>query len=337
MEKYKSHAPGIHARSIEADIREMHARRQSTELVETLEPLNLTENALVMRRGEKALAVPEDCVKQLEKLGRMSLRIDFCDVYELKTFGIGGMLNQNVSFVREFVMPEQYKVLAVRFGQDITVKKSEKASSMLEEMLEDEGKYGSRKMASLVRDIVNRREEKDVELLKSYRSRFGEIFANNTTMDEILEFPWEMVVSTHSVRCTEHYWERVKNTPGLITFDVHIHPRKQDSHPSTVDTWGYAGPKQHIEWAGILHVVRPLAVFGEYEFTPKKLNAYYSDTEDAEWLRKAVSELSKTWPHSKFLRGARTLLSLGTKDVREFEKTHTAEVLTYAELLEKVC
>jgi hypothetical protein len=303
-------------------------------IAEALKPLNLTGEALVLIKGDKAVAIPEKAVKQLEELGRMSLRIDFIDVYELKTFGMGGMLNQNVSYVREFVMPERYKVLAVRFGQDITVEKGGKAPSMLDEMLEDEWKYGSRKMVSLVWDIVNRREEKDVELLESYRSRFGEIFANYRTMDEIEDVPWEMVVSTHSVRWTKHYWERVKNTPGLITFDVHIHPRTQDSHPSTLDAWLYAGPKQHIEWAGILHV-RPEAVFGEFEFSPNKLNAYYSDPEDAKWLRKAVSELSKTWPHNKFLRGARILFSSAPKEVREFEKKHTAEVVTYKQLVEE--
>lgn len=346
--EYKARGLYEEARSMQGHIEEMQRRQRVEALLEELEPLNLTKDALVIRKGVKALAVPHDALSRLEMFGEMSLHIKAGEIYELQTFGVGGALSHDVSLISKFVLPQPDKILALGEGGNILTSKGERAPP-LDKLVWYDGKYGDRTMVTLLKSIINKRETGHVELLRSYKDDFGSIFARSMTVEEVLDKDkkWEMVSALDSVACTKHYWERVRKA-GSPVLDVHIHPGRIDSPPSTSDAWSYAGPNEKVEWAGILHVAkRPVFAAGpvpeiigyeaphSFEFTPGSFSAYYSSMEDVEWLRKTVSELSKDSLHSRLIRGARAMFSSAPKEVREFEKKHTAEVTTYGQLVEK--
>jgi len=328
---------------IKVHIDGLQLRNQAREIADSLASLSLTKEAPVLTKGSKALAIPEDAVGQLEKLGRMSLRIGSRDIYELQTYGVGESLSRDVSFVRDFVLPEEDKILPLSIG-NIVVRKGERATMLNKIVFK---KYRDRTMLSLLADIANRKKDKDVKLLRSYSDEFDIIFDREMSIEKVLDTNWEMVCTPHSVISTRHYLKRVREN-GARVFDVHVHHSGIDSPPSITDAWGYAGPNQRIEWAGILHVVRPslflnefmpqfinFAGFGRFEFAPGKLSAYYSSPEDVEWLRKAISELSKDSLRSRFVRGLKERLLFTSDELREFEKEHTARVMTYGKLLEE--
>jgi len=84
-------------------------------IADALKPLNLTGEALVLIRGDKALVIPEKVVKQIEELGGMSLRIDREQsemYYELRAIAVGKDVNENISIVNELVLPTEGKVIS---------------------------------------------------------------------------------------------------------------------------------------------------------------------------------------------------------------------------------
>jgi hypothetical protein len=346
--EYKAGGLYEEARSMQSHIDDIQRRQRAEALLEELEPLNLTKDALVIRKGVKAQALPHDALLRLEMFGEMSLHIKAGEIYELQTFGVGRALNRDVSFVSKFVLPQPDKILALSEGGNILISKGERAP-LFDKLVWEDGKYGGRRMVRLLKDIINEGKSKDIKILKSYEDNFGGIFASSVRVEDILDRDrkWEIVSAPYSVAYTEHYSERVRDA-GLPVLDVHTHSVRIDPPASTLDAWDYAGPKKDVEWAGILHVVKhPVFSAGpapqiigyaaphDFKFTPESFSAYYSSMEDVEWLRKAVSELSKDSLRSRLMRGIERFPMSNSKVVRDFEKAHTARVMTYEQLLEE--
>ncbi|NYZ79472.1 hypothetical protein H0N99_04980 [Candidatus Micrarchaeota archaeon] len=332
MERYKLHAPYVNARPIELEITEMQERRQAREIADLLEPLQLDKNSLILRKGAKACAIPLEAAKQLGELGNRGLYLGGAGPYELRTLGVGDALNRNVTCVREFVLPNSANILTIGEFKNIAVGREQKAPSVLDKFLDDERVY-RRTMIELVKDIVDKGKKEDIELLNEYRGRFREIFGA-VTFQDLTESHWEMISNPYVVAYTKYYLDRVRSKPGGIVADFHIHPGLEKTAPSRTDAWIFAGPSQFCEWSGILHVDRR-ELWGSFRLDLNSLSAYYSDMEDAEWLRHAVSELSKASLHSRALTYFELLLSGKTKIVRDFMKTHSADVMTYGQLVEK--
>jgi hypothetical protein len=331
MEKYKLHAPYANARSIELEIKEMRERRQAREIADLLEPVQLDKSSLILRKGAKACAIPLEAAKQLGELGNMGLYMGGAMPYELRTLGVGDALSRNVSYVREFVLPNSANILTIREFKNIEVGREPKAPSVLDKFLDDERVY-RRTMLDLVKDIVNKGRKGDIELLSEYSGRFREIFGA-VTFQGLTESHWEMISNPFATAYTRYYLDRVRSRPGDIVADFHIHPGLKKTPPSRNDAWIFAGPEQFCEWSGILHV-GSRGLWGPFRLDLNSLSAYYSNIGDAEWLHNAVSELSKTSLHSRVITKAELILSGKMKIVRDFMKTHSADVMTYNQLLE---
>lgn len=89
-------------------LKELRSNRQ---LMETLEPLNLTDKALVGARKDQVIVLPEKAIGQATELGRMSLRMNRWGVPELISTGMGREFG-NVKVVDDLILPS--KVLALQ-------------------------------------------------------------------------------------------------------------------------------------------------------------------------------------------------------------------------------
>ncbi|QLJ53084.1 MAG: hypothetical protein Sv326_0909 [Candidatus Fermentimicrarchaeum limneticum] len=310
MEKYREEMP----------LREhIESFRRNRVLADSLKSLGLTDEALVFTRHGYATAVTEEGSKQLEELARISTRIDRRNVYELQSVGVGEVFGK-ITFVREFVLPPEKLILAVRGGGDLEIKGMRTAKTLLGEYMKiEEQRDRSSFMAVLLR-VINKPEEKDVKLLGQFEDRFDEIFVRRgMTIDKILKTPWRMLANTGRIAHTKYYEEDVRKA-GVEVFGTHIH--LSNLIPSPYDIYTNAGPRQRIEWTGIM-LVR-MGSWWETRLSNENFAAFHSNINDPAGLRRIVSELSDETPLGAFYM------------YKDFVQSNRARMMRYEELLEKV-
>jgi hypothetical protein len=75
---------------------EMLEKHRIKEATENLKALKLSEDDLVIIKGNKALVIPEKALKQVEEFGRMSLGLEKGVAHELDTKAVGEFINKNI-------------------------------------------------------------------------------------------------------------------------------------------------------------------------------------------------------------------------------------------------
>ncbi|MEM3555695.1 MAG: hypothetical protein QXF56_03195 [Candidatus Micrarchaeia archaeon] len=311
MEKWKEGEAPI------KDFKDLHDRPRLRELADSLKEWNLTPNALVFTRRSHSLAIREGAAKQLEELGRMSTRLNEFAVSELYAFGVGDT-RRNSTIVDKFILPSQNRILVLK-DDDIEVARTRNSRTLLEEYMKTEdGKI--RDIVSLLCRVVNRKNEKDVELLRKFESRFSEIFVDeNMTPEKILNTPWEMISSSGRVDNTKYYVERVSKE-GIPVFGVHVHPTSLK--PSPFDIYVDAGPKQRIEWTGILLARKES--WWKFEIDENNFAVYYSDINNPKWLREIIARFSdEEFSNPRYFQ-------------EDFVRENKARMMKYGELLAKL-
>jgi len=91
-------------------------RKQLRAIVNALKSLNLTNEALIIIKGDKVLVIPEKAVRQIEELGKMSLSVEREEsemYYELRAIAVGKDVNENIRVVGEIVLPTEGKVISL--------------------------------------------------------------------------------------------------------------------------------------------------------------------------------------------------------------------------------
>jgi hypothetical protein len=316
MEK---HAEATREIPLREHIEEVRQKPRLRELANLLKPLELTPEALVFTRHGYAAAVTEEGSKQLEELAGISTRIDRRNVYELQSVGVGEVFGK-ITFVREFVLPPEKLILAVQGGADLEIKGARTAKTLLEEYMKIEEQRDRNNFMAVLLRVVNKPEEKDIKLLGQFEDRFDEIFVRKgMTIDKILGTPWRMLANTGCIAHTKYYEEDVKKA-GVEVFAAHIH--LSNLRPSPYDIYTDAGPRQRIEWTGIMLVRRES--WWETRLSNENFAAFHSDINDPAWLRRIVSELSdETFIEPFYMQ-------------KDFVQSSRARMMRYGELLKKV-
>jgi N-acetylglutamate synthase-like GNAT family acetyltransferase len=188
--------------------------KQTKAIVEILKPLNLTGQALVVIKDDNVLVIPEKAAKQLEELGRMSLRVqkEQYEVYEgyydfgekvemyseLRAIAVGQKVNEKVYVVTELVLPSEEKVLTFyKFRRNV-----------------DEGKLNPDNVEMIVHPY-------SIEYTPHYEKKLAEA-------------PDAAVLDVH-----------VHRIPTIPTGEVKLSPG---------DFKGMVRDRQFVEWIGILGV-----------------------------------------------------------------------------------
>ncbi|NYZ78704.1 hypothetical protein H0N99_01000 [Candidatus Micrarchaeota archaeon] len=300
-------------------IEEVRQKPLLRELANSLKPFELTSEALIFTRHGYASALTESAVKQLEELARMSTKVDRKNVYELNISGVGEILGK-VTLVKTFVLPSQDRILAVKRDGDLEIPGARVPRTPLEEYKREEEVKDRSTIGSLLLGVINKHEKRDIELLETFEDRFHEIFVRKgITLDEILSAQWEMVANTGRSAHTKYYDERVKEAGGAV-FGTHIH--LETLMPSPYDIYTDAGPRQSIEWTGIMLVRRQ----GWWDTTIRDENfaVFHSDVNDPRWLRKIVKALSdENFVEPYYMQ-------------MDFLQENRARMTKYGELLEKL-
>jgi len=280
MEKQKEEKPIRH------HIEELRDKPRLRELAESLKEWSLTPQALVFTRHGCSLAIREDAVKQLEELGRMSTRVNNSNVTELYAFGVGDTKNRS-TIVDRFILPSEDRILGLKKDIDIEIVPGRDSRNLLEEYMKTEdGKI--RDFVSLLCKVVNTKKEEYVKLLSRFESRFSELFVNeNMTLEKIMNTPWEMISSPERVDNTKYYKERVMRE-GVAVFGVHIH--LNSLKPSPFDIYVDAGPRQSIEWTGIMLARKES--WWKFEVNENNFAVYHSDIDKPKWLREIITRFS---------------------------------------------
>jgi hypothetical protein len=304
--------------------------QQKRKIAEALEPLHLTEKALVLINGRNVLAIKEKAIGQMERVGRMSLEPYDGNVYELKALGVGRRINGHVCVVDELVIPSKDKLLLMKEGGNLWLSgiKSEMSKEEYNE-LRPAISRGERVVSPLIKLIDFKADaEKTIKLLKALEDlgKFPIIFADpHMSLDKLMKTNWEIiVVGADSYHLTEHYENRVKRTPGESVFDFHIHLTLERDEPriSAADIFQLAAEDQAVEWFGVMRVrqMKP----EEFKFDKNDFSAFFSKIGSVKWARKELRLAEKDWRKDYHL-----LLALA----KEFEEKQMAEALTYSELL----
>jgi len=272
-------------------------------LLEKLEPLNLSKNDLVIINGSKAVVIPEKTFGQLEELGKMSLRLDSGRVCELDLFAVGKFIGDDIRIVKEFVLPSEDNVLAIKRG------------------------YGQLKfpestidLVYLLRNVENSRIKPKPEHQEFFQWVTKEaLVRSDITPEKLFETRWEMISNANSSAHTKNYLRKVVNEGECLVFCIHIHSEINEcmSIPTNFDVIHYA-ESDSISWFGILHVpdeTRPQ----DFRFSREKLSVYYSPAGDSKWVKKGKHDFD---------------LSKGPQEFKKFEEHQKALVKTYGELLE---
>jgi hypothetical protein len=283
-------------------------QKQLKATADALKPFYITGEAFVLVKLDKVLVIHERAVRQLEELGKMSLRISSSEVPELSSLGIGREYGK-VSMVDEFILPS--KVLALKDNAEIS---------------------------ELVELVIGQGREQDIKRLKSNEESLkAALMEPHIEIDDIVHGKWEMIASPTSVAVTKHYLEKFRASSGILvpTSYVHVHGISSGGEylewnkPSVGDILSNAGYTQFFEWFGILGVSKDMLP-QDFKVGKENLKFFYSNIENITPLKKLntanlppdVRTIGDIYDEARF--------------AKTFARTQGAKLMTYEELLGKV-
>jgi hypothetical protein len=298
----KAETPQFFQKGEERILADKIREANADDLIRLLGGLELKEKDLVASKFGRNLVVPNTSLQGIEKIRDLSAELEEKHVVEIRCFGVGRRINERVSIVDEFFLPDPNKILITteEFSEIVEKAVVNLNGRAIQTLMEKERE-------GLVRDFVK---NKDVN-----------------SVNKLLTRDWDLISSRFRVTIAGKFLKLLDSTPqSRLTLDVHTHDKAipERDMPAT-DDYTTVRSKPKFDWFAIckttnIDSLKPTRLVDDLVF-------FYVGKESKPSLKK-IEEMGTIKDENRRLRERYELSFDMYKNLR-------ADVRTYGQILGK--